>query len=139
MRRGIGIPGQCVDDRRRGLSITEVIEVRDLATLVEKECRVLLAGRAAVHRSRLYNQIIVGPEERVRQQGLHPGYHRIPLEIPGHDPEIALDGVFGCVQPADQRRVRYLRSQTWNFVRVSAPTGDLPEKVDQFRRDRNLS
>ena len=61
--------------------VGEVVEVRDLAALVEQEasrCR-RARGRAAVHRARLHDEVVVGPVEGVGEQRLHPRADRVAL------------------------------------------------------------
>ena len=93
---------QCVHDRGCGLRVAEIVEVRDLAALIENERRVPFPG-ASRHTS-----IASGRPGRCRSRRTRRTARSSPrtsTESPSRSPathaKIALDGLFGRVQPAE--------------------------------------
>jgi hypothetical protein len=94
------------------------------------------ARRAAVHRARLDDQVVVGPVIRIREQGLDPDTTESP-HVAGDDPQLSRNGVFGGVQPLHQRTVGHLCREPGDFQRILAPPGDRSEEIDQLRQHRH--
>ena len=118
-------------------SLREVVEVRDLAAVIEHEGGACRARRAAVHRARLHHEIVVGPVERVGQQCLQPRRDRIALDVAGDDAQIAGNRFVYRVQPPHQRAVGNLRREARNLFGVGAALRDLAEELHELRRDRH--
>ncbi len=98
-------------DRLHRALVAEVVEVRDLAALVEQEARAaavrgLRPRRAAVHRARLHDQVVVGPVEGVGEQRLDPRGDRVALHVAGDDAQLAGNRLGCAVQPGDDRARR---------------------------------
>ena len=130
------------DERGRdcvgGGRVGEIAEVRDLARLVEEERRGALARHAAVHRPRLHDEVVVGPEERVGEQRLEPRGDRIAFHVARHDAQVARQRRRGRMHPADQRAVGRLRGEPRRVLRIEAGLRDAGEQFDERRRNRHL-
>ena len=119
-RREVGgrIVEQRARDRLHRALVGEVVEVRDLAALVEQEARAaavrgLGARRAAVHRARLHDEVVVGPVERVGEQRLDPRADRVAFHVAG-DRRAARPG-------SSRSRRSAMRSPGWSGVIASRP------------------
>ena len=138
--------GRGVDQRAgdgcHGAVVGKVVEVRDLAAAVEQETRTgsRCAGgtwRAAVHRTRLHDEVVVGPVEGVGQQRLHPCADRVALQVACHHAQVAWDRLGVAVQPFDHRAVRHHGLDAGQLGRVSPAPRNLMQKLDELRRHRH--
>ena len=117
--------------------------MRDLAAAVEQEggaaaaARGLRARRAAVHRARLHDEVVVGPVEGVGQQRLDPGADRIAFHVAGDDAQFAGNDVGRGVEPGDERAGRHHGLEAGQLGGVGAPPRHLVEEVDELRRHRH--
>ena len=129
---------QRIDDRFGSAVVAEVVEVRNLATLVEHEARTRCARCAAVHRARLHDQVVVGPVERVGHQRLQPRRDRVALDVAGDHAQLARNRFVDCMQPANQRTVGNLRREAWNqLYGVGAALRHFGQEFDERGRDRD--
>ena len=95
-----------------------------------------LAHSATIHRPRLHDQIVIGPEEAVGNERLDPGSQRIPFEVAGQHAQFAGNGVRTSVNPLDQRAVRHHRLEARQFARAHPSPRHLAEEAEQFGHDR---
>ena len=84
-----------------GAVVGEVVEVRDLrrrgrAGSARRCRRARLARRAAVHRARLHDEVVVGPVEGVGQQRLDPRADRVALHVAGDHAQLARESSRLC-------------------------------------------
>ena len=127
---------QRIHDRTRRVIVGEIVEVVDASSLVQQEGR-LVSRRAAVHRARLHDEVVVGPEEGVREQRLHPARDRIAVDVAGDNAQIAGKWTAARVQPLDQGTVGDLGRQPGKLRRVGPPARDLGKELDKARRRRD--
>ncbi len=127
---------QAADHRVDGALVREVVEVGDLAALVEQEAGAGRARRAAVHRARLHDDVVVGPVEGVGEQRLQPAADRIALQVAGDHAQLAGDRLVDAVQPLHERAVRDHRGQPGQDGRIGAPACDLGQEVQQLGQHR---
>ena len=131
------IVGQRRDDGAGRAVVAEVAEVSDLAALVQQVGCALLARRAAVHRARLHDEIVVGPVERIGEQRLQPGRDGVPFDVAGDDAQVAADLDLRLVQPLHERAVGNLRRKAGDHLGIRATAGHLAEQLDELRSDRD--
>ena len=132
------ILGQRVDHRLGGALVGEVVEMRDLAALVEHEARAVGTRDAAVHRAGLHHQVVVGPVERVGHQRLQPRADTVAFEVAGDHAQGSGHRLVGGMQPAHQRAVGHHRRDPGQLRRIGAPLRDAADEIDQFGQHRNL-
>ena len=137
--RSCGSPGgrvcvQRVHDRLGRALVREVVEMGNLAALIEQECRSASARRAAVHGSRLHDEIVVGPVERVGDQRLHPRHDRIAFDVARDDAQISGNRSVHRVQPLNERAVGNLRGEPGRSFGSARLCATCAEELDEFRQ-----
>ena len=129
---------QRVHHRIRRLAVAEVVEVRGLGALVEQVAAAARARRAAVHRARLHDDVVVSPVVRVGQQRLQPAAHgAAALQVAGHDAQVAGQGLRRGVEPLQHRSARNHGRQPGDHLRVGTAPRHFGHQVHEGRHHRH--